>query len=209
MAAAHAPDLAAAAAALAAFVVFASRFGHERPGALDRLVSDGIADVTGRRSDALLVPLDLVGYPGAYLPLAAGAALLLARRGHREGWALPAAALGGWLAHRAAKIVYRRPRPDGRPGRRRKKSSSFPSGHTVGATALYGAAALVLRRARILDRAPAVALGIGVPAAMGASRVALDWHWATDVIGGWLLGGAVALAVAAGERFVRPVAESW
>lgn len=203
-----APELVAAAAALATFVAFASRFGQEPPGALDRLVSDAIADVTGPATDALLMPLDLGGYPGAYLPLAAGAALLLARRGRREAWTLPAAALGGWLAHRAAKVVYRRPRPDGRPGRRRKKSSSFPSGHTVGATALYGAAALVLRRARLLDRAPAVALGIGVPAAMGVSRVALDWHWATDVVAGWLLGGAVALAVAGCERVAGSASEA-
>jgi undecaprenyl-diphosphatase len=159
-------------------------------------VSDLIADVTGPRTDALLLPLDLVGYPGAYVPLALVAAVLLARRGERVGWVLPGAAVGGWVAHRAAKLVYHRPRPRGRPGRRRKKSSSFPSGHTVGATALYGGGALVLRRAGVLDGKPAVAIGVGIPLLMGISRVALHWHWTTDVIGGWLLGGAVALGIA-------------
>ena len=187
-------------------MLFARRFGREEPDLLDRLVSDAIADFTGPATDALLAPLDWGGYPGAYVPLAIAGAVWLRRRGREDGWVLPVAALGGWAAHRLAKMVYHRPRPARRPGRRRKKSSSFPSGHTVGATALYGGGALALHRAGVIGRAPATAIGVGVPALMGASRVALDWHWATDVIGGWLLGGAVALAVAAGAE--RPSAGS-
>ena len=202
--AAERAELIAAAGALVAFVLFARRFGREEPGTVDRLVSDAIAELTGPATDAFLAPLDWGGYPGAYLPLALAGALWLRRRGREEGWVLPVAALGGWGAHRLAKMVYHRPRPTRRPGRRRKKSSSFPSGHTVGATALYGGGALALHRAGVIGRAPAAAIGVGIPALMGASRVALDWHWATDVIGGWLLGGAVALAVAAGAGRTRP-----
>lgn len=196
-------ELIAAAGALAAFVLFAQRFGREEPGAIDRVVSDAIAEITGPVTDAFLAPLDWGGYPGAYLPLAVAGALWLRRRGRDEGWVLPVAALGGWAAHRAAKLAYRRPRPARRPGRRRKKSSSFPSGHTVAATALYGGGALALHRAGVIGRAPATTIGVGMPALMGVSRVALDWHWATDVIGGWLLGAAVALAVGAGAERTR------
>lgn len=196
-------ELIAAAGALAAFALFARRFGREEPGAIDRLVSDAIAEVTGPVTDAFLAPLDLGGYPGAYMPLALGGALWLRRRGRDEGWVLPVAALGGWAAHRLAKFVYHRPRPARRPGRRRKKSSSFPSGHTVAATALYGGGALALHRAGVIRRGPATTIGVGMPALMGMSRVALDWHWATDVIGGWLLGAAVALAVGAGAEHAQ------
>ena len=205
--AAQRAELIAAAGALAAFVLFARRFGGEEPGAIDRTVSDAIVELTGPVTDAFLAPLDWGGYPGAYMPLSVAAALWLRRRGRDEGWMLPVAAIGGWTAHRLAKLVYHRPRPARRPGRRRKKSSSFPSGHTVAATALYGGGAMSLHRAGLLARGPATAIGVGVPAVMGASRVALDWHWATDVIGGWLLGGAVALAVAAGADRTRARSE--
>ena len=40
----------------------------------------------------------------------------------------------------------------------------------------------------------AVAIGSGAPLLMGAYRVIADDHWATDVAGGWLLGGAIGLA---------------
>jgi membrane-associated phospholipid phosphatase len=86
---------------------------------------------------------------------------------------------------------------------------SFPSGHSATAAAFYAAAALVLgrtlgRRARHLLIAGAVA----VTAAVAASRVLLDLHWLSDVVGGVALGWAwfALCAVAFGGRLLAPTA---
>lgn len=188
---------AAAALALGGFVALASAVAEEEPGKLDRRARAAMATRHFRVVEVALAPLDLAGYPGAYLPIAVLWARAAHRRGTRRAMLIPAAALAGWLAHRGAKMVYKRARPERRPGLRRKKSSSFPSGHTIGAAALYGGAALVLYDDGALDARDAMLLGVGAPLAMGASRVVLDWHWVTDVAAGLLLGGAVAMGIGA------------
>ncbi|MEU4743502.1 phosphatase PAP2 family protein [Actinosynnema sp. NPDC023658] len=64
---------------------------------------------------------------------------------------------------------------------------SFPSGHTLGATVTYGVLLLVfasVRRARLV----LTSLVVGIVLVVGFTRVALGAHYATDVLGGWLLG---------------------
>jgi undecaprenyl-diphosphatase len=40
-------------------------------------------------------------------------------------------------------------------------------------------------------------LAVAVGVLMGPSRLVLGVHWPTDILGGWLLGGAVVCGVAA------------
>jgi membrane-associated phospholipid phosphatase len=40
-------------------------------------------------------------------------------------------------------------------------------------------------------RAPVWAFAVAVPLTVGYTRVGLDVHWTSDVIGGWLLGIAI------------------
>ena len=73
-------------------------------------------------------------------------------------------------------------------------TDSYPSGHTTGVTAVALTTAYVLGRQGVISKRRAIALAAAAPAIMGVYRVLDDEHWTTDVFGGWLLGGAVALA---------------
>ncbi|MBK3572849.1 phosphatase PAP2 family protein [Streptomyces sp. MBT65] len=74
-------------------------------------------------------------------------------------------------------------------------TSSYTSGHTGAATALYaGLAVLVLSRVRRPWRWPLAGLLLLVPLVVGASRLYRGMHHPTDVIGG-LANGALSLLI--------------
>jgi membrane-associated phospholipid phosphatase len=81
-------------------------------------------------------------------------------------------------------------------------TSSFPSGHTAAAIALYGAVAvLASERARsALLRRLFVAAAVVIPLLVAASRMYRGMHFLSDVLGGVLLGAVWLLAVVRGIR---------
>jgi membrane-associated phospholipid phosphatase len=81
-------------------------------------------------------------------------------------------------------------------------TSSFPSGHTAAAVALYGAlAVLASERARsALVRGLFIALAVLVPLVVAASRMYRGMHYLSDVLGGLLLGWLWLLACVRGIR---------
>jgi membrane-associated phospholipid phosphatase len=81
-------------------------------------------------------------------------------------------------------------------------TSSFPSGHTAAAVALYGAlAVLASERARsALVRGVFIALAVLVPLVVAASRMYRGMHYLTDVLGGLLLGWVWLAATVGGIR---------
>lgn len=73
---------------------------------------------------------------------------------------------------------------------------SFPSGHTVHYTVLFGLLWYLTSigvKPAALRRPLLVILG-GFVLSVGLARITLGAHWITDVIGGYLLGGAVLSA---------------
>jgi membrane-associated phospholipid phosphatase len=126
--------------------------------------------------------------------------------GTRALWAIITVLLG-WGLGNVVKQMVGRARPvvehavDNAPG------YSFPSGHatntTVAAIALLVLLWPVLRsRARTV----AVAVAIAVVLLVGLDRVMLGVHYPSDVFGGYLLGGAVALGSALGYLGRGPAA---
>ena len=86
---------------------------------------------------------------------------------------------------------------------------SFPSGHSATAAAFYAAAVLIIGRSlRPPARQLLIAAAVAIAVAVAASRVLLDLHWLSDVIGGLSLGWAwfALCAVIFGGRLLRPTA---
>ncbi|XVV07513.1 phosphatase PAP2 family protein [Actinosynnema sp. CA-248983] len=143
------------------------------------------------RPPGWVVAASLVARGGAVWVPVAG---VLARLGERPAavHGLVAAGVALPLGHVLGAVLSRRRPPAARlPARRalpeRPDSSSFPSKHAMTAAAFGTAVAVESPRAGI-----AVAPLVGVVA---YSRVRTRVHWPSDVIGGLVLGAAVALAV--------------
>jgi undecaprenyl-diphosphatase len=106
------------------------------------------------------------------------------RRGALAGLIAPVLALATYTGIRR---FYYHARPPSLAGFA-EGTSSFPSAHATASTAVYCTFAYVLWRDKILPGPIALAIAVFPPLFIGASRVYLDVHWATDVIGGWVAG---------------------
>ncbi|MET7680803.1 phosphatase PAP2 family protein [Streptomyces sp. NPDC005423] len=116
---------------------------------------------------------------------------------YRRAWRLAAwsavTAVAGGLIGLLVKMVVERARPSLVDPVAHAPGFSFPSGHAMTATTSFAILLLVLlpmvpRAVRPLCWCVAVVSVVGV----GFTRVALGVHWFSDVVGGWLLGLAVA-----------------
>lgn len=94
------------------------------------------------------------------------------------------------------KLLFHRPRPEGAL-RFAHLGYGFPSGHATGTMAVAVTLAYVLARERIAPARAAVMAAVVFSLLVGWSRLYLDVHWATDVIGGWAIGLAIAAGGAA------------
>ena len=124
--------------------------------------------------------------------LAAVVALWMRRR-PRTAVIVAVMALAGFPLSEGFKSLVRRPRPQGRSLIDLPSSWSFPSGHALESTAVYGVLALTVgRRLRRRRQCATVAvLGAALPLLVGFSRVYLGVHYLTDVLAGWAAGLAL------------------
>lgn len=129
--------------------------------------------------------------------LAALGAVDLWRRGWRRLAAcVLALAVASFYSFTALKLLFGRLRPGvllTSPG----TDFAFPSGHAVMSAAVCGTLALVYHRQGLAGRRAALLGATLVPLTVGVSRLVLDAHWATDVVGGWSLGALFAVVTGA------------
>lgn len=167
-------------------------FAHEST-SFDAAVQGWVLGHQARWIDVIFVAVTTVGGMGPMLALAVLAALVLWRRGHRFVAArvllAPAAAI---LLFTIVKNVYARPRPLGLGGSV-PSSFSFPSGHATASTAVCCTLAYIWWRESLVRGPRALALAVFAPLLIGASRVYLNVHWTTDVLGGWSAGLFIAV----------------
>lgn len=114
----------------------------------------------------------------------------------RESIAVLVAILGELFVFLLVTNTVDRPRPEVPRLDVAPPTSSFPSGHTAAAVALYGCLALVLLR-QMANRTVARVLALlcfCVPVVVAVSRVYRGMHYVTDVVFGALGGGIWLLA---------------
>jgi membrane-associated phospholipid phosphatase len=109
---------------------------------------------------------------------------------------------GGELLNRLFKEFFSRGRPPFAAPEIDEKSYSFPSGHSMASIIAYGLLAYLL--ALVLRRQAYRVLAVGLLGALvlviGFSRVYLGAHWFSDVLGGFIVGGAwLAVCISAIE----------
>ena len=191
-------------AALFAFFRIASEVAEGDTMALDRLILVGLrtpadpaipigprwlpeamTNVTafGSMTGLLLVTLTVIVY------------LLLSGR-LRTALFLLAATAGGIALGGLLKLAYGRARPALVPHLVDVTSSSFPSGHATDSAIVYLTLAALLART-VPERALRIyIIGVAILLSLliGVSRVYLGVHWPSDVIAGWTIGAAWALA---------------
>ncbi|HEV7845512.1 MAG TPA: bifunctional DedA family/phosphatase PAP2 family protein [Thermoleophilaceae bacterium] len=148
----------------------------------DRLRMDQLVDVAK-------VVTALGAFPTVAALVIATAVLLVTRRRHPEALVLVSGFLLTYIAVKVTKDALHRPRPT--DSLVRTYGDAFPSGHAAYAMAWVAAAVVLTRRLRLVATGTLVFVGLGVAIAVGATRVYLRAHWASDVAGGWGLGAAI------------------
>jgi len=169
---------------------------------LEEMDEDSLHDsefLPTERPNPLVIVASVTARGGAlWLPVAGLLALAGKRKTAKR--ALTAAAVAMPIGHLVSLVVHRRrPSVANMPARRalpeHPDSSSFPSKHAVTAAAFGTATALEDRGAAVFVT-PLVLL-------VAYSRLRTRVHWPTDVLGGLLIGAAVALTQAGIGRSAR------
>ena len=129
------------------------------------------------------------GHPGG------GAAFLIHGR-KRHALVLAGTVILAEISSDLAKTLYARPRPDLVPHGTYVYSASFPSGHSTLSAATYLTLAVLIASLEPNrgTKAMVFVLAAAMVLAIGFSRVYLGVHWPSDVLAGWSLGAAWALA---------------
>lgn len=195
------------AAPLALFAVLAWAIGAPTPGelvAFDTALAQGLharLPLPALHAIAVLTHLGDLAWVAAASVLVL--AVLLWRRQRRLAawWTLAVA--GIVPINSALKLLFRRARPLYDHGLLSERSFSFPSGHAFGAIVFYGMLAWVL-----LQLLPArfhravIAASVSMVCLIGVSRVLLQVHYASDVLGGFASGAVwLVMCIALGEHW--------
>ena len=148
-------------------------------------VAEVMRDLSGLGSTAVLTLFTVITVGYLVVIRARATALLVA-----------AAVIAGSVGINLLKAQFGRPRPDRTFAELLAPGMSFPSGHAAMSAIVFLTlgALLASTRTRTLEQVYILAAASLMTVLVGTSRIALGVHWATDVLAGWAVGTAWALA---------------
>lgn len=195
-----------AACASAVFLEIADEIGADEDlGQFDVALS---ASLSRHASDEQLRTFALITQLGDkkfLMPLVVVVALLLLWRRQRftaAAWVV-ACALGG-LMNVALKAIFERSRPEFIHGVVTADGWSFPSGHSSGSIIVYGLLGyLAVLHTPKSVHIPTAAIAMTLVVCVGLSRVILQVHYFSDVLGGYAFGASWVAAWIAGLEVFR------
>ncbi|WP_026102614.1 phosphatase PAP2 family protein [Pleurocapsa sp. PCC 7319] len=114
--------------------------------------------------------------------------ILLWRRYYSEAQIFIIDCLGGVVLSYGLKSVFGKVRPDLWQSAIEDLSYSYPSGHALGSTVLYGFIAYLIATRYPQFSLLIYAVVVCLIGAIGLSRLYLGVHWPTDIIGGYGIG---------------------
>jgi membrane-associated phospholipid phosphatase len=190
---------AAAATCIAAFVILLTVvYTTERGAAADERALQGFGELQRPR---LAEIADAIAHGADPVPFALLSAALVAiaflRRRPVLGVAVGALLLGANVTTQILKQVLANPR--GTFGEYEFAAEAFPSGHATAAMSL-ALAAVVVAPGRLRPLVGFIAAGFAL--AVGFAIVSLDWHFPSDIAGGYLVAAAWCFAVLGATRTV-------
>jgi len=194
---------AGAAAATIAFVLIAVDVVEGRADAMDRTVELALHDLASPALDAVMNAVTSLGAAPHILGVIAIFALCaIERRYDRAAFVLAV----NWVVVECVNLLLKelvgRHRPVLFAGAELHASYSFPSGHAMVSTAVYGVIAAVTAALWPRARPFAIAAAIAVILLIGVSRVYLGAHWPSDVVAGF--GAGIPFVVVGAHLIGRP-----
>ena len=177
---------------------FARFAGHVRSGstqAFDNIVLQWIAQRRTPVLDAVMLEITFLGTGTVVLMIVAISGMFLWLTKHKySALLLLIATAGGIILNNLLKMGFGRPRPQLVEWGTHVASWSFPSGHAMSATVVYGTVAYLAARLQVrqLHRAATLMCAGVIILLIAFSRLYLGVHYPSDVIAGVLIGLAWA-----------------
>lgn len=188
---------AVSAIALAIFADVGEDVAEKETGAFDNAVRAWFLAHQNPTVYKIAAALTWIGSPTVMVIVAIAAGLWFYRgRGRSKAGVIVAAPAAGGLLAGGIKLLYGRARPAG-AALINERTFAFPSGHSATSAAVMVTLCYVFARERIISWPIAIVIGGIVPLVVGLTRLYLDVHWTTDVVGGWTVGLFVAAVSAA------------
>jgi len=172
----------------------------------DRATNQTVHDHTAEPVTGWAFVITALGSTYVLIGVALSSALGLTLSGRwRSGLALLVAYAMTDVTVAVVKLIVSRPRPDA--SLTEAGGFSFPSGHSAMSVAVYGCLAFALARAcRGFPRVACALVGFALVVGIGLSRIYLGVHYPSDVLAGWITGGAIVIATWIVASRLRPAA---